>query len=521
MRRVCPLLALAFGCGGGDDVGSRQDAGPDPPGCFDSTDQRHITLDGTRGFTSLQAALDAAGPGSDLLLCPGLYAGDFVASVPVRLRSLDGWEQTVLAGAGGATLTIPGGSELEGLTVLAGAPGVVVSSAGAVRIVDSLITENQAKDGAGLVIAEKAEVTLVRTRILDNIALGRGGGVWAQPGAVLDLTENSTVEGNWASEFGAGVWLQEAHLRGGVVKDNRLRAEYRSLPDHTPDAEGYGGSGVALTGTGSITDTEIASNEGVGGALSVTRGEAALDRVWVHDNEGEPGGGLWVVHGTVDGNGTTRSEWNAAGGGRAIDSTIRRVAFVANAASGVQVRGGILEDVVSANNSALLGAGVEIVGGARLQRVTVRNNESETAGGGIHIVLGGESPVEILDSVIAGNRALEGAGVFSHPGIHSDSVTIKGTVITDNVATGKGGGVYVRSNGVQIVGGRVAGNQASSGGGTYLDWYATLTVTNTDFGEGEQDNTPDDVETMKGRTFQDFGTDATFACDDLECTAMP
>lgn len=531
MRLSRWLMPLALGCGGDDIVGSAPEPDPAPVGCFDSSDVGQITVDGTHGFTSLQSALDAAVAGSDLLLCPGFHVGNFVAHAPVNIRSLDGHEQTVLAGAGGATLTIPGGSELVGLTIQSGTPGLLMSSPGALRIEDSLITDNHADHGAGLVIPEAAEVTLVGTRVSDNLAWGRGGGVWVQPGATLELTENSSVEANWAGEFGAGVWLEGAHLRGGMIKDNLLLKAHPYMPIYVLEAEGFGGSGVALTGTGSIVGTEIAWNQGEGGALSVSHGTATLDEVWVHDNDGRLGigGGLGVAASTVIGNGTSRFEQNVSqfgGGGLVVDSTLRGLSFTGNTAGsdgslaeggGLYVSNGILEDVVSSRNQAMSGAGVYAVGNLQMVRVSLRDNESQWTGGGVHLGSGRGAPFEITDCEFVGNTASEGAGLYStHP-----SVVVTNADITGNVATSIGGGLYVKDGEVELAGGRVTANQASSGGGAYVAIRTSLSVAGTDFGQGEEDNSPDDVENASGGPVQGLGSDATFFCDGIQCTTVP
>src|SRR5690606_32655878 len=116
--RCLAVLALGWGCAPGERPVEPGDTKPGPPGCSDASDLGQVTLDGTRGFGDLQAALDAAQPGSELLLCPGYYLGDFIAEVPVRLAALEDRDTTWLAGTGGEApvLALPGGSEIVGLT---------------------------------------------------------------------------------------------------------------------------------------------------------------------------------------------------------------------------------------------------------------------------------------------------------------------------------------------------------------------------------------------------------------------
>jgi hypothetical protein len=115
----------------------------------------------------------------------------------------------------------------------------------------------------------------------------------------------------------------------------------------------FGGAGVALTGTGSVTGTEITGNEGAGAGVSVNRGTGTLTDLWVHDNDashGLYGGGLVVVVGTAIADGTTVFEHNnatIAGGGYVIGSTLTGGTFADNSSDGPYSETGGLGVVVS------------------------------------------------------------------------------------------------------------------------------------------------------------------------------
>lgn len=540
--RCLAVLALGWGCAPGERPVEPGDTKPGPPGCSDASDLGQVTLDGTRGFGDLQAALDAAEPGSELLLCPGYYLGDFIAEVPVRVAALEDRETTWLAGTGGEApvLALPGGSEIVGLTVRGGSGGVLMTSQGTLRIEASRITGNFAERGAGLVVAQGSVAALVGTELTDNIAWVGGGGAWVQPGGTLELDETSVVSDNWAGQYGAGVWLHEAHLIGGFVSGNRIVSSGRPLPtvDHEGallfEGEAFGGAGVALSGTGSVTGTEIAWNAGAGGSLSVTGGTATLEDVWVHHNDASPhaGGGLGVANAHVVGEGSTRFEHNLAyggAGGLVVRGSVRGVTFADNMsgddvepreAGGLLLEFGELESVELVGNRASSGAGLSCRGTLRLVDVTIEANRGQGRGGGMMLTPGGVSTVEIVNSSIRGNEAVSGGGIYAMGAVKPPMIlTLTNTSIAENTA-GRGGGLYLMSHAVTS-GGEISGNTADEGGGAYIDFGGALITTSTDLGIDDADNTPDDARPAFGGSYAGYGAAASLHCDAFGCSPHP
>lgn len=542
MRYRSGLFALILGAG---CDGGRAPSGPDtdPPSdvgvCVPTAENAQVTLDGIRVFDDLQAALLAASPGSELVLCPGSHRGNFVATVPVRLVGLEDRAVTVLTGLSDLlpTLEIPGGSEIVNLTIRDGGGGVVMSSSGSLRIEASLVTGNVADYGAGLVVAENSTATLASTDIRGNSARVAGGGVWVRPGGTLELSEGSSISSNWADAFGAGVWLQEAHLVGGEVSGNLLVTnrldELRIDPEDgsvVVGGEAFGGSGVALSGTGSVTDTEIAWNSGAGGGLSISFGTGTLRDVWVHDNDARPYacGGLGVAGGIAVIEGATRFERNSAdtgGGGLVFHGSVFGGIFAENVAThgagGLDVQSGELHHVVIRGNSSEghFGGGLSTTGTAQLDGLTIEDNHVSGAGGGIHVSAIIDATVEISNTTIAGNEAHEGGGLYVRAGWTPLHVTLTNTTLHGNRAAGVGGGLHTNAP-VDVRGGAIVGNLADSGGGAYIAAQGALSVTNTDLGAGESDNDPDDIATSVG-SHQGYGAGASFACDDAGCTPTP
>ena len=121
-------------------------------------------------------------------------------------------------------------------------------------------------------------------------------------------------------------------------------------------------------------------------------------------------------------------------------------------------------------------------------RVTIQNNnatpynknynEKDRIGGGLRIEEG-STAVLGRNTVITGNTAKSGGGVYTKGG----KVTINKSTITENKATGNGGGICAEDNStVTVVGGEISSNtsagveQTASGGGGLYTNNSTVTL---------------------------------------------
>ena len=185
------------------------------------------------------------------------------------------------------------------------------------------------------------------------------------------------------------------------------------------------------------------------------------------------GGGDWAdrifeIHGAVTLRDLTVS------GGNVPDTG----GLFADNGGGIRVTGGSLDlqdSVVEDNDGPDQGGGIFSDGGpVTLTRSRVSDNRSSgTQGRGAGIFIGGTGPLNIVDSVVSNNVAnCCGGGVWV-----SSFSTITDSVITGNTAD-LGGGIYYNT-GVQtdIVGSTISNNVANNGGGAgmYLQ-AASLSV---------------------------------------------
>jgi hypothetical protein len=196
-------------------------------------------------FASVQAAVDAAPPGSTVRICPGFYIGLVVVGKNLTLLGLgEGPSATVLSSTtvAGPVVKIEAGAQVTVRNVRvvqgrAGCGGGILNE-GTLRLEEVIVEDNRAADtfgGAGICnfgtmtvvdsivrdnIAESTAVggggifnsgiaaELIRSRVEGNRGLG-GGGIWNQ-GLSMILRDGTVVTGNTADgingQFGGGVY---------------------------------------------------------------------------------------------------------------------------------------------------------------------------------------------------------------------------------------------------------------------------------------------------------------------------
>jgi hypothetical protein len=486
-----------------------------------------VTLDGATSFDDLQAALDAAASGSELLVCAGVHAGPFVASVAVTLRAHGEPGEVVLSGSdAGTTLSVPGGSALHGLALREGAGDIggalQLTSAGTLLLEDCRLSASRARLGGGLALAQGGTATLVRSAIEGNEAVESGGGIYALAGSTLELTEGSTVAGNRTPGAGAGLYLVGASLVGGAVIGNVVESD-----PIAPTSVGSGGGGVWTSGACTLTDVEIAQNEAPQGAgVMNVLGELVLADVRVHDNATTPygaGGGLLSREGLVQMTGTSELSANRAydGAGAVLsDSPLVGGTLRDNVAEsyggGMYLRGSSVEGAVVQGNRAESGGGLSMWAGGSLLDVTVRDNEANEEGGGVSVAAEEGEPVELVrieGGSIADNFGENGAGMSA-----TIPVEVLGTALIDNIGV-YGGGVYVAGATIRLEELAVLRNFADQGGGVSVGPGAELVALNVNFGEGADDNSSSDIHA--GSAYSDLGPETSLECSDDGCTELP
>lgn len=198
-------------------------------------------------------------------------------------------------------------------------------------------------------------------------------------------------------------------------------------------------SGVTIKDAGDtnvlLKDLTIEKNEGTqGGGVHIENSQnVTIDHCIIQGNTGTRGGGIYTEHSTVEVKDSTFEKNTATDDGGAIAATQN---------SSLTVR-----------NSKVL-----------------ENKAADTAGG----ILAEKSTLEVTDSIIDGNRASVGGGLYisdiDAPGETKEDKpehTITRTEITNNTADGQGigGGIYLGAQKLTITDSKLTGNNTISKNG--------------------------------------------------------
>ena len=280
-----------------------------------------------------------------------------------------------------------------------------------------------------------------------------GGGVFGAGGASISI-DACVIVGNQAA-FGGGLFLiTDLYHEGGDQQTTTL----------------------------AVSDTVVTGNSADnGGGLFVEKSAVTFDSSSeVIENEaGSSGGGISLFNGCTLSGGLVLGNLALQGGGGGVsggDSTIVGTTFEQNLA---QLGGG----VVVANPT-------EPGSSTRLEfhDVSIKDNSATTYGGGL---ISTGSAASLSDSVVSGNTAVLGGGIF----IHQSDVEVEASTIERNVASSYGGGVLMNNG--------------------------TLVSASSSWGDGPDDNSPDDVAVERSSgghsTHSGYGSSESFTCDSGGC----
>lgn len=123
-----------------------------------------------------------------------------------------------------------------------------------------------------------------------------------------------------------------------------------------------------------------------------------------------------------------------------------------------------------------------------LERVTLRANKAEWAGGGLYITLNDGVVATIRSSTFHDNAADDGGAILASPEpAHTGcdgGVVIENTLFKDNVVTNFGGAISTSCGSLTVSHSTLSANQANSeagfgGGGAIFAWRSTVTIINS------------------------------------------
>ena len=342
--------------------------------------------------------------------------------------------------------------------------GGIAAKLGTVTLDDTTVENNQAVNGGGLFhlgIAVPGSLTLQNGSVIrNNTASSMGGGLflWGNVGLKSD---NSEISGNKAL-YGAGIAASQYTAAFASPKLELVDTKVNNNGDASTVMGGgiYAASGVTVTSK----NTKFLGNTAntAGGILLYLNSSADLDNSEVSGNKATGnGGGVCVYDATCSlttSNGTVFRENSGYRGGGIFSSggtvTVEDSTFEKNTATD---DGGA---IAATQNSPLT---------VRSSKV-LENKAADTAGG----ILAEKSTLEVTDSIIDGNRASVGGGLYiadiDAPGETKEDKpehTITRTEITNNTADGQGigGGIYLGAQKLTITDSKLTGNNTISKNG--------------------------------------------------------
>ena len=422
------------------------------------------------GFTSIQAAIDAAASGDlvEVKASGSPYSENIVfdaGDAGVYVKSDGGF----------GSVTIRGASSSTNLPVVK-----FTAAVSPVPVLDGFTIDNQMHGGTlsnGIYIENGASPIIRNSVIADNrtdqYSANIGGGIHiAQGGATIEgsrIGSTTAVGGNYA-EYGAGIYALTA--AGGpynlVISNSTI--SYNTI------SNGNAGAGINLTnfnGTVDITDSTIANNStsNLGGGLYLTGTSATvtLTNVTISDNSssGADGGGIYsrspiTIEGSVISGNTVPNTKSGAG------------IFLSGAAAALEMEGSTLSGHSGSSGSAIYAISSTAATPLLISNSTLSNNSAAANGGAIYLV--SLTNPAILDNVtLSSNSAVTGGGIFNN----GTQLTISNSTMSNNSASQNGGGIFIQGAGavVNISGSTLSGNQGSSGGGLRIQGGGTLSLT--------------------------------------------
>lgn len=391
--------------------------------------------------------------------------------------------------------------------------GLSVRGGKDVTLDNTKVTNNSAKDGGGIWVRDDVDTNVTiknNCKITGNKSVYAGGGVMVRQDFNKKIgisIENSTIENNSAANGGGIYLIRKAHLdlkNTSVSKNNAVyggalfltqgasvSSAEKTTMNNNNTTLGGGSLWVETGSSANLADTDLSHNTATkyGGAVYVSaNSKATLTNVTLSDNHAATGGALFLwSNSSADLNNSEVSGNKATGNGGGVYvydatcslTTSNGTVFRENSGyrgGGIFSSGGTvtIEDSTFEKNTATDDGGA--IAATQNSSLTVRNSKvlenkaADTAGG----ILAEKSTLEVTDSIIDGNRASVGGGLYiadiDAPGETKEDKpehTITRTEITNNTADGQGigGGIYLGAQKLTITDSKLTGNNTISNNG--------------------------------------------------------
>ncbi|MFW5652835.1 MAG: right-handed parallel beta-helix repeat-containing protein [Planctomycetota bacterium] len=357
-------------------------------------------------------------------------------------------------------------------------------------------------DNGGGILADNADITIANCDIIENWAIGAGGGVFLRNTSNTAI-ETSSLSFNTGGGLGlstdAAVTVTDSEFRsntdqqGGAVRSFNGSMSFDNTAFVGNSAEQFGGAiyafeseltmvgcnvvGNSVTATSAsggamnlydsvaiIEQTNINANSatGDGGGLAVWHfSDAALINTAVYDNtSGDDGGGIAVWDsGTLvmQNRELSRNAASDQGGGMFVDQS-----------SDVT-----LDDVDVASNEAFRGGGTTVNNNAvlTLQNSWYSSNVAIDTGGALNVER--NARLVAVDGNMTSNSAGVGGAVAAHPGT---TIDIQGVRISNNEAFVDGGAIFAIESTPKVRNNRFWINRALDGNGGAINLVGATNI---------------------------------------------
>jgi parallel beta-helix repeat protein/predicted outer membrane repeat protein len=390
--------------------------------CDEWTDEIEV-CDGV--IEEIQEAVDEAGSGGVVQVCPGTYEEFIELPDDLTLVSMDGSGETeiVAPGTDMSVITVTGDVSIIGFTVRGGEAengGGLLCVSASMTLQDVVLQGNAAAGDGGGLYGSDCRVEFDGVQAVENTAARYGGGIYLTGGR--GTIANSVAGGNTAYE-GGGMFLYET---GVDLLDSEIVDNVATTVSEEDWDAGGGGGGLWTSGDGAVHRNLIARNASGynGGGAFLQRVDADVEGNTISDNTcDEDGAGIYfsVSSGTVRGN------------------TIERNA-ASDDAGGLRMFYGqteMIDNVLSENSAGDDGGGAKVSHSEHTFSGNIfTGNVAGDAGGGLEL---DNDSSHVEDSVFEGNRARRGAGI--HNWRTEARFTIEDSEFRGNEASDCGGGI--------------------------------------------------------------------------------
>ena len=344
--------------------------------------------------------------------------------------------------------------------------GIWTTRSDNLQLIGNEIYDNQ---GSGVVVTYGDNTVLIENKVSNNA--GDGAKVISDLGGRTDIRGNE-IAGNQGSGIALST-VAGGSFTGNLVADN-----------HTTG----GGGGLDIlgaTGDFDISGNTIRGNSSLqGGGIDISGSVARIRDNLIEDNYTTPssngGGGLYVDAGAsgsyvlVSGNQVLGNATTNQGGGMLI---LGHVDVLGNTITGnssssgggiVATSTGTIGSNLISGNTAQSGGGIRTVNasGLLLERNRVLDNRATNGDGGGLCLWGGFFMDVTLDGnqVISNTASTKGGGIYLECPSGVDPIDISNTVLAGNIAA-TGSGLYLTVCDANIAYSTVAGNRGTWGDG--------------------------------------------------------